>query len=249
MLALTDHDEVGGLQEAAAAAQKAGIIFVPGVELSATWAGSTVHVLGLGVDPDCPALAGGIALLATSRQCRAEQMARRFDAIGIKDSLDGASRFASKPTAVGRSHFARFLVERGCARNMGEVFKRYLTPGKPGYVPHQWARLDQAVAWIRAAGGCAVLAHPDRYRLPPTQLHALLDDFKQHGGEAIEISGGLRANPQPQLRLARNFGFALSVGSDFHAQGEGSADLGDTPGIPAGSRTVWRKWQSLPEAV
>jgi predicted metal-dependent phosphoesterase TrpH len=245
MLGLTDHDEVGGLTQAATTASEAGIVFVPGVEISVTWAGQTVHVLGLGIDPNNAALADGLTSLSASRQRRAVQIAAQLEAAGIPGSLSGASRYADNPAAVGRAHFARYLVAQGHARSMSSVFKRYLTPGKPGYVTHQWASLENAMGWIHAAGGCSVLAHPDRYRLSVAGMHCFLDEFKQRDGEAIEISGGARANPASQLRLARHFGFALSVGSDFHAPGEAGADLGETPEIPGDVRTVWQRWQVL----
>lgn len=249
MLALTDHDEVGGLAQAATAARETAIAFVPGVEISVTWASQTVHVLGLWIDPENAVLNGGLAEMRASRRERAVRIAEQLEAVGIPDSLAGASRYADNLAAIGRTHFARYLVEQGCVRNAGAVFKRYLTPGRPGYVPHQWASLDQALAWIHAAGGCAVLAHPDRYRLSVVQMHALFDQFKQLGGSAIEISGGVRSSPLRQLRVARQFGFAVSVGSDFHAPGEAVADLGEVAELPKGTRTVWQEREALPTAA
>lgn len=249
MLALTDHDEVGGLPEAAAAAREAGIGFVPGVEVSVTWAGLTVHVVGLGVDPHNAPLAHGLAGIRLSRRLRAEQIAQQLGAAGIPDCLAGASRLAGDAAVIGRGHFARFLVEQGHAADTKAAFKKYLGPGKCGYVVHQWISLGHAIGWIRGAGGHAVLAHPDRYRLAPLQMHALLDEFKQHGGQTLEISGGLRANPLPLLRLAKHFGFSLSAGSDFHAAAQGAADLGDIPPIPAGTRGLWQDLEALQSAA
>ncbi len=249
MLALTDHDEVGGLPEAAAAAREAGIGFVPGVEVSVTWAGLTVHVVGLGIDPRNAPLADGLAGIRMSRGLRAEQIAQQLGAVGIPDSLAGASRFAGDTAVIGRGHFARFLVEKGHAAGTKAAFKKYLGPGKCGYVAHRWVSLGHAIGWIRGAGGHAVLAHPDRYRLAPLQMHALLDEFKQHGGQALEIGGGLRANPVPLLRLAKHFGFSLSAGSDFHTAVKGAADLGDIPPIPDGARGIWQDWEALRSAA
>jgi predicted metal-dependent phosphoesterase TrpH len=249
MLALTDHDEVGGLPEAAAAAREAGIGFVPGVEVSVTWAGLTVHVVGLGIDPRNAPLADGLAGIRMSRGLRAEQIAQQLGAAGIPDSLAGASRLAGDTAVIGRGHFARFLVEKGHAAGTQAAFKKYLGPGKCGYVAHRWVSLGHAIGWIRGAGGHAVLAHPDRYRLAPLQMHALLDEFKQHGGQALEIGGGLRANPVPLLRLAKHFGFSLSAGSDFHTAVKGAADLGDIPPIPDGARGLWQDWEALRSAA
>jgi predicted metal-dependent phosphoesterase TrpH len=245
ILALTDHDEVSGLPEAATAAAESGIGFVPGVEISVTWAGLTVHVLGLGIDPRNAALANGLAGIRESRRFRAKQIAKQLSAAGIPDSLTGASRLAGDAAVIGRGHFSRFLVEQGHAANTRAAFKKYLGAGKIGYVAHQWVSLRQAIGWIRGASGHAVLAHPDRYRLAPLQMHALLDEFNQHGGRALEIGGGLHANPLPLIRLARHFGFSVSAGSDFHAVAQGAADLGDIPRLPEGTRGLWQTWETL----
>lgn len=248
MLALTDHDEVGGLPEAAAAAREAGIGFVPGVEVSVTWADLTVHVVGLGIDPRNASLVHALTGIRTSRGLRAAQIAQKLGAAGIPDCLAGASRLAGDAAAIGRGHFARLLVEQGYAADTKAAFKKYLAPGKCGYVAHRWVSLRHAIGWIRGAGGHAVLAHPDRYRLAPPQMYKLLDEFKQNGGQALEIGGGLRANPQPLLRLAKNFGFSLSAGSDFHAAAKGAADLGDIPPIPHGARGLWQDREALRSA-
>ncbi len=249
MLALTDHDEVGGLPEAQAAAREAGIGFVPGVEISVTWAGLTVHVVGLGIDARNAVLAEGLAGLRMSRTIRAALIAEQLGAAGVPDSLAGASRLAGDAAIPGRGHFARFLVEQHHAADKNAAFKKYLGQGKPGYVAHQWVSLGHAIEWIRGAGGHAVLAHPDRYHLPPLKMNALLDEFRQRGGEAIEMSGGIRADPLPLMRLARHFGFSLSAGSDFHSPAKGAADLGDIPPIADGARTLWQDWEVFRSAA
>lgn len=249
MLALTDHDEVGGLPEAAAAAREAGISFVPGVEVSVTWARLTVHVVGLGIDPGNAVLVHGLAGIRISRGVRAALIAQQLGAAGIPDCLAGASRLAGDAAAIGRGHFARFLVEQRHASDTKSAFKNYLGPGKPGYVAHQWVSLGRAVGWIHDSGGRAVLAHPDRYRLAPLQMNALLDEFRQRGGDAVEISGGIRANPLPLIRLARYFGFRLSAGSDFHAAAKGTADLGDIPPIADCARGLLQDWEALRSAA
>jgi len=239
MLALTDHDEVGGLEEAGAAAAQAGIHLVPGVEISVSWSAQTIHVLGLGIDRQSTALAQGLASLRASRRERAMRIATQLDAAGIPGSLDGAARFAANGATIGRSHFARYLVEQGIARDTNAVFRKYLATGKPGYVPHEWANLQDAIGWIRQAGGQAVLAHPERYRLSSARLRHLLQEFRDSGGAALEIGASLRADPTPQVRLAEHFGLAVSVGSDFHAPAGGGVDLGDTAHAPPGCRAVW----------
>ena len=249
VLALTDHDETGGLAEAAGAACEAGIAFVPGVEVSVTWAGLTLHVVGLGIDATNAALVEGLAGIRLSRGLRAVQIAEQLAAAGIPDSLAGASRLAGDAAAIGRTHFARFLVEQGCAADTQSAFKKYLGRAGCAYVTHRWASLGHAVAWIHGAGGRAVLAHPDRYGLTPVQMHALFDEFKELGGNALELSGGSHANPVALLRSAKHFGFSLSAGSDFHAAVKGAADVGEIPPIPDCASTLWQDWEALRPAA
>lgn len=241
LLALTDHDETGGLDEARSAAAACGIGFVGGVEISSTWSDRTVHVVGLGIDAQAAPLADGLARIRGTRAARAEQIASRLDTAGIHGSLDGALRHAGASGAIGRSHFARFLVERRYVRNANEAFRLYLGAGRLAYVSPAWPAMPQAVEWIKRAGGCAVLAHPDRYRLPPRLLRALFADFAQAGGDAVEISAGERFGSSPLVRLARAHGLTLSSGSDFHAPGGSVADLGDAPAIPEGLPAVWQR--------
>lgn len=242
VLALTDHDEVGGLKPAAAAAQEAGLILIPGVEISASWAGHTIHVLGLGIELDNAQLIDGLALQAAARERRAHRISERLAIAGIPDAFSDAADYAAESRVPGRAHFARLIVERGIARDMKTAFSRYLAPGKPGFVAVDWVALQQALAWIRAAGGCSVLAHPDSYRLSHMQLHALLEQFKASGGDAIEYSAGSGKALAMLWKAARFFGLALSVGSDFHAPTPGAADLGQVARLPDGARTVWQDW-------
>ncbi len=245
LLALTDHDETGGLQEAERAAAEVNIMLVPGVEISATWNAHTLHVLGLDIDPHAPALADGLASIRRWRGERASRIAAQLDAVGVSGSLPGATRHAGSCAAIGRSHFARFLVEHKHVRNTSDAFRRYLGVGRPGYVPPCWPELAQAIDWIHCAGGQAVLAHPDRYRMPPRAMQSLFEAFGQSGGDAIEISSDGRFKASAQLRLARQFGFAVSSGSDFHAPGKNVPDLGDVTEIPTGVPAVWQRLRAM----
>lgn len=244
VLALTDHDDTGGLAEARASADELGIRLVNGVEVSATWDGQSVHIVGLRIDPDHPELANGLAGLREGRRGRAERIAVELEKAGVEGSLAGARAHVTNPDLVGRTHFARFLVERGHARDVSGVFKKFLASGKPGYVAHQWASLEQAIGWIRASGGVAVLAHPGRYKLNDQQREALLAAFKEAGGAAIEVVTGSHAPDQFELyaRYAKRFGLLASAGSDFHGPGEGRRDLGDLPGLPSGCEPVWSQF-------
>lgn len=244
MLALTDHDDTSGLEEARARAQAAGVTFIDAVEISVTWGGESVHVVGLRIDPTHAGLAAGLAGVRSGRRARAEAMASELEKIGIPGTLDGARRFATNPELLGRTHFARFLLERGHARDLQGVFKRYLASGKPGYVPHQWASLDEAVGWIRASGGLAVMAHPGRYRFDERRREELFSEFRDAGGAAVEVVTGSHSTDQVALyaRVARKFGLLASAGSDFHGPGESRRDLGDVPDLPAGCIPVWHDW-------
>jgi predicted metal-dependent phosphoesterase TrpH len=243
LFALTDHDEVDGLAEAAACAEEIGLAFVPGVEISVTWAGRTVHVVGLGIDAGNKALRDGLASVRSGRTERAREMARELGRVGIGDALEGALKYVGNPELISRTHFARFLVERGVCRDAREVFARYLVEGRPGYVPHRWAQLAHAVRWIVDAGGVAVIAHPGRYRLSETELWALAGEFRALGGVALEVvtSNHGAADTQRFADLALEFGFAASRGSDFHGPGESHAELGRVGALPYRLTPVWEQ--------
>jgi predicted metal-dependent phosphoesterase TrpH len=243
-LSLTDHDETGGLAEARAAAEAAGIALIPGVEVSVSWGGTTIHIVGVGIDESSEALMAGLRRTRASRQVRATKIAAQLDAAGIAGSLEGAMAYADNPELIGRTHFARYLVEKGHARDVGAVFKRYLARGLPGYVPHQWAELAEAVTWIRDAGGRAVVAHPGRYQLSRQERWRFFGEFKDAGGEGIEVVTGSHTRDQfgEFAGVAREFGFLASRGSDFHSPDEGGFDLGAVPPLPADLKPVWYDW-------
>lgn len=243
LFALTDHDELDGLAEATACAAQIGLPFVPGVEISVTWAGRTVHVVGLGIDAENPALRDGLAAVRSGRTGRARQMAEQLARAGIGGAFEGALKHVGNPELISRTHFARLLVERGICRDMREVFSRYLVEGKPGYVAHQWARLDQALDWINGAGGVAVLAHPGRYPLGSTELWALAGQFRELGGAALEVvtSNHGTADVQRFTELALEFGFSASRGSDFHGPGESQAEVGRIGVLPYRLTPVWER--------
>ena len=240
-LALTDHDDVSGLEEAKHAADEWGIEIIPGVEISVLWQGTTLHIVGLHIDPEHQPLAVGLADIRAGREQRARKMADSLAAAGIEGSLEGARRYAQNPELVSRSHFARFLVAQGVSRDTNSVFRDYLTPGKPGFVPHQWALLTDALDWIRGSGGIAVLAHPGRYRINEAQRGQLLREFRDSGGAAVEVVTGSHAPDEyvTWARYAKEFGLLASVGSDFHGPGESYRDLGEIPALPAGCEPVW----------
>ena len=244
VLALTDHDDVAGLDEAARSAAELGVRLIRCVEISVTWDRLTIHVVGLDIDPTHPALADGLLQVRAGRVERAHRMADSLAAAGIPDAFEGAMAFASAHHMIGRTHFARFLSAQGKARSVPAVFKRFLVRGKPGYVPHCCAGLEEAIGWIRAAGGIAVLAHPGRYTVGSAGMRALLQDFRAFGGTAIEVvtSNHTRDQVERFARLADAYGLLASRGSDYHGPGESFALPGKLPPLPAGCQPVWQAW-------
>lgn len=243
VLALTDHDEVSGLDEARTEAQLAGISLINGTEISVTWRKRTLHIVGLRIDPAHPALLEGLAALRESRIGRAQAIAAELDKAGIHGSLEGAYEFSSG-RIISRTHFARFLISKGYAKDMKTVFKKYLVKGRPGHVSHDWADLADAVRWIRESGGVAVLAHPARYDLGKTLIAELLAEFREAGGAALEVISSSHSPEESRIfaHYARQFGLLASCGSDYHGPGQSYFEMGRLPAFPAGCKPVWHDW-------
>ncbi len=239
--ALTDHDEVGGQDRAMAAARTQGLPYLTGTEISITFADKTVHIVGLGFDAHNTQLVEGLRRTRGGRGERAQEMSEGLAKVGIQGAYQGALQFAGNPELISRTHFARFLVETGVCSDTSEVFRKYLTEGKPGFVPHRWARLQEAVQWITGAGGVAVIAHPARYGFSPNEEYALFSEFKAHGGRAVEVVTGSHSS-QEAVRYAETaleFELAASRGSDFHSPDESRIDLGTLPLLPGQLTPVW----------
>ncbi len=243
VLALTDHDVLAGLHEARDAAREAGIRFIEGVEISVTWRGKTIHVVGLGIGAGLTELGTALEEVRAGRLTRAKEMAQDLEKAGVGGALEGALRHANNPVMVGRTHFARFLVEAGVVEDVKGAFRSYLVPGKPGYVPYDWAKLADAVGWIVQAGGQAVLAHPGRYGLSGGALEELVLQFKQAGGEGVEVVTGSHSPDQYALfgAVAHTHELAASRGSDFHGPGEGG-EFGSLPPLDSRLRPIWQRW-------
>ena len=240
--ALTDHDELGGQQRARDAASALNLDYLTGVEISVTWMGQTIHIVGLGIDADHLGILEGLRRTREGRGDRAQLMAEQLAKVGIPGAYEGALHYSGNHQLISRTHFARFLVEQGICKNTEHVFKNYLVEDKPGYVPHMWATLDDAVAWIKAAGGVAVIAHPGRYsRLNAMQMDELYKHFKDIGGLAIEVITGSHSPDQYQTfgKIAQQYGFLASRGSDFHDPNESHIDLGNLPPLPDHLKPVW----------
>jgi 3',5'-nucleoside bisphosphate phosphatase len=239
--ALTDHDEVSGQHRARAAALGLGLPYLTGTEISVTFAGETVHIVGLGFDPDDAALVDGLARTRGGREARAQEMAEGLARVGIRGAYEGALKYVGNPELISRTHFARFLVEVGACRDTQEVFRKYLTEGKPGYVPHRWASLRDAVGWIVNAGGVAVVAHPGRYKFTANEEYALFSEFREFGGRGVEVVTGSHTQQDyvKYAALAQEFDLLASRGSDFHSPDESHTDLGALPYLSGTLRPVW----------
>ena len=240
--ALTDHDELGGQQRAAQVARALGLDYLTGVEISVTFAGETVHIVGLGIDADDAALRDGLAATRGGRGRRAREMAENLQRVGIAGAYEGALRYVGNPELISRTHFARYLVEVGACKDTADVFRRFLTEGKPGFVPHRWASLRNAVTWINDAGGLAVIAHPSRYRFTGNEEYALFNEFKSLGGAGVEVVTAAHGSAEiaKYAELAVELDLLASRGSDFHAPDESRTDLGRLPDLPGRVRPVWQ---------
>ena len=251
--ALTDHDEIGGQHRAAAAAKANGMRYLTGAEISVTFANETVHIVGLGFDADDAQLRLGLHNTRNGRGARAQEMSDQLAKVGIKDAYDGALNYVGNPELISRTHFARFLVETGVCKDTSEVFRKYLTEGKPGFVPHRWAALGDAVRWITEAGGAAVVAHPGRYKFTANEEYALFTEFKAHGGVGVEVVTGSHSPAEfvEYADLANELGLVASRGSDFHSPAEAHTDLGKLPYVsdaptPGRAATWFRTTTSAP---
>ncbi|MGS5088487.1 3',5'-nucleoside bisphosphate phosphatase [Hydrogenophaga sp. A37] len=239
--ALTDHDEIGGQDRAIAAARQAGMPYLTGVEVSVTFVNVTVHIIGLGFDHTHPALVAGLKQTRGGREERARDMGADLARVGIPGAYEGAMKYVGNPELISRSHFARYIVEAGFCTDTNAVFRKYLAEGKPGFVPHRWASLGDAVGWITGAGGVAVVAHPGRYKFTANEEFALFTEFKTHGGQGVEVVTGAhgQADYVKYAEFCREFDLMASRGSDFHSPDESHTDLGKLPDLPGGVTPVW----------
>ncbi|MGC9239315.1 MAG: PHP domain-containing protein [Acidithiobacillus sp.] len=249
VMALTDHDNTAGVALAAKEAQRHGLRLIPGVEISSVWEEQGIHIVGLAMDIEHPALQRGLERIVQLRDQRALEIAERLQQQGIAGAWDGARAIAGSPL-VGRAHFAQWLVQAGHCKDSQDAFQRYLGRGKPAYVPSDWIPMAEAVGWIRAAGGEAVLAHPGRYKLSGARLKRLLEDFRAVGGAGLEVCSGSQAAADREHlgRLAIRLGMAGSVGSDFHGPKLGHAEIGQLLPLPDGVETIWDRL-GVPVAV
>ncbi len=238
---LTDHDEVSGQDRAIKAAQAVGLNYLTGTEVSVSFAGKTVHIVGLGFDHNQSSIVSGLRATREGRELRARDMSSQLEKVGIGGAYEGALKYVGNPDLISRTHFARFLVDSGVCSDTSEVFRKYLTDGKPGFVEHKWAALSDAVHWITQASGIAVIAHPARYGFTANEEYALITEFMAHGGTAIEVVTGSHTDAEAAryAEVAREFKLLASRGSDFHSPNESRLDLGTLTALPSDLTPVW----------
>jgi len=238
VLSITDHDTVAAYGKLGSD-DLAKLQLVPGIEFSTRWQGHTIHIVGLDIDLASAVLADAVSRQQAARAARAEEIGRRLERAGIENALDGARDLAGEST-IGRPHFARLMVESGRVKSIAAAFKKYLGPGKVGDVKQFWPPLEIVTGWITAAGGIAVLAHPGKYRMTNTKLAALIDEFRDHGGGAIEVLCGQQSTDVTRklARLCNQRDLLASCGSDFHAPGQPWSELGAFGALPKECRTI-----------
>lgn len=239
-LALTDHDCISGIKEAKKAAHQLGINLVSGIELSVMWSKRTLHLVGLNIDIEHTALNAVLADAEMLRLRRGRKIGEKLEKVGINSAFEGACALAGG-SLISRSHFAHFLVAQGHAKDIRQVFKRYMIKGKPGYVAEEWMSLEQGIELIHKAGGVAILAHPARYHLSRTRLRGLLKELKSLGVDGIEVVSGSHSQDENKTiaQHALDFDLSASQGSDYHGPEKPWVQLGCLPPMHYRCRPIW----------
>ena len=244
ILALTDHDTVSGLEDAKKAAIKNSINLVNGIELSTQWDNKTIHIIGLNIDGKNTLITEKCKKLKEMRKERAKKISLKLSKVGIQGAYEYTKKIV-KNGNITRYHFAQFLIEKKYARNLTDVFKRFLVKNKPGYVSTNWPNLDETINLINIAGGVAVIAHPLRYKITATKLRKLIKEFKNCGGKAIEVitSHNILKEVVIASDYAKKYNLAASIGSDFHNEKTSWNKLGGLPLLPDNLLPVWKLWK------
>lgn len=240
-LALTDHDTLDGLDEVQCAAdQHDGFSVINGIELSCTWENQLIHVVGLNIDPTNKELLDGVKANKERRLSRAEAMLEDFAQHNIDIRAEVAAQIPSRGVPT-RPHFAQALIDKGLAKDKKQAFKRYLVKGKPGYIPVQWPCMEEVGAWVNAAGGVAILAHPNRYKFTRSKLMRLITQMLPAGINGIEVSTSTTDKQQSDMlaELARQYDLLASIGSDFHSLNQPWARLGGAQPLSSQVQPVW----------
>ena len=240
LFALTDHDSTNGIVEAKSEADKLGVNLINGVEISAFWRNSAIHIVGLGLDINNDELQTGLEFNQTLRKERAKKIALGLWRSGIKDALEKA-QMISGGYMLTRTHFAQMLINEGYCKDMKSVFRRYLTGRKPGGVRVEWKDFDEVIHWIQSAGGKAIIAHPFRYRMTHTKIKKMLNDFKDAGGDGFEVVNANSSEEEISLgnQWSNDYDLLASIGSDFHGWPNQRVQIGNLADLPNNSRAIW----------
>ena len=244
-LALTDHDETSGLDEAQKKANEININLVHGVEISVSWDNNqTIHVVGLNIDKDNEALQVGLAQIRQERVRRAKKIALKMEKCGI-DNVWEIIVEENGFEALTRTHFARFLLKHEHVKDIQQAFKKWLGRKGKAYVSGHWAPMKEGVNWILQSGGQAVIAHPVRYGMTNRKLEELVLDFKDVGGTGLEVVGNRYSQQErsSMASMARRFDMLASVGSDFHSPGNPYTELGRNLGLADHIKPIWHDWK------
>jgi len=240
LFSLTDHDTTNGISEAKSEANKLGLNLINGVEISAFWRNTAIHILGLGIDIDNDMLQTGLESNQTLRNDRAKKIALGLRQSGIKDPLEKAQKI-SGGHMLTRTHFAQMLINEGYCKDMKSVFRRYLTGRKPGGVIVEWKGFDEVINWIHSAGGKALIAHPFRYRMTHIKIKKMLKDFKENNGDGIEIVNANSSSEEIVLgnKWSEDHDLLTSCGSDFHGWPNQRVQIGNLTELPNTKRAIW----------
>lgn len=246
LLALTDHDTIGGVARLREAAKTHSITIIDGVELSVRWKMHDIHILGLNIDSCHANLTTLLMKQNEQRSARGKQMSELLELIGVQQAYQKACEIAGHER-IGRPHLAQVLVNEGMIKDMQTAFDRYLKRGRLAYVPTSWISVDEAVTGILQSGGMAVIAHPMKYKLTRSKLHALLNEFKMAGGQGLEVvSGDMTTSQIGELAgLCERFALFASSGSDYHSDRHSRVKLGHQSVLPLNCKPIWEQWVNL----
>ena len=240
LFSLTDHDTTQGVVEAKHEADKLGLNLVHGVEISAFWRNSAIHIVGLGIDIENDLLQTGLEFNQNLRNDRAKKIALGLWRSGIKDALEKAQKI-SGGHMLTRTHFAQMLIQEGYCKDMKSVFRRYLSGRKPGGVRVEWKDFNEVIKWIQSAGGKALIAHPFRYRMTHTKIKKMLNDFKEANGDGFEVVNANSSDEEISLgnKWTEEYNLLASIGSDFHGWPNQRVQIGNLADLPNNSRAIW----------
>ncbi len=258
ILALTDHDTMSGVARAKQAADVLGVRLIAGVEMSTTHelmggygknksVHKIIHVVGLNIQ-DEHAMQQALCSVQNSRADRARQMIERLALIFSRDVETlwalALAKVAGNAEGLGRAHIAQVLFELGLVKSIQEAFDKFLADGKSAYVAIQTFDMSAAIHLIHRCGGCAVLAHPTRYRLSATLTRKLIADFAHCGGDACELPSPSEPISTRQMidRMVLAHNLKVSVGSDFHGTTMPWRALGKVASVGDGQTPVWQQW-------